>query len=111
MNGSILPAPPVTPADMEELKSVCSLIQAGRVSWSDLVALHSSYPARLPNWTNSPAEEHLAACLRAHLMVNHGHDPNFQRVVDTLITHLFYRALKLLPASFKACIREAKSSA
>lgn len=101
---------PDSPADMGEVKSICSLIQAGRITWNDLVAFDSSSTVKAPDWTNSPEEEVLIRNLRAHLTAKCGFEENFDRVTDALITHLFYRSLPL-PPTFKAVVDSLKVSA
>ncbi len=116
MDGSPTPAPPVSPVDMEELKSICSLIQAGRITWDDIVALHElglvkRHAAFIPAAARSKDEQELALKVHDVLMAKHGQEIQFPSVMDTLITLLFDRPIGRLPNLFKKFVEEAKKAA
>jgi hypothetical protein len=105
-------APPVQPADMGDVKSICSLLQEGRLTWNELVALDSSASVKAPDWTNSPAEELLKQELRATLagmFATKDNTEEFERVTNTLLTHLFYRSLTNPSPAFRTLVDGLKA--
>ncbi|MFA5946731.1 MAG: hypothetical protein WC813_01785 [Patescibacteria group bacterium] len=97
---------------METPKSLCSLIQAGRITWDDIVELHDYGTVKhAPSETRTPEEQQLARELHDTLAANHGRELQFESVVNALFTHLFDRSLSLLPVPFAETIKQARKAA